>query len=150
MLEAYFALSGRVRRWRYFLYSCLLWIIVLLLILLAIPLIDNARYPLAASLAVLILIGLFWIWADAALTVKRLHDLDGPGTHYLWMVLLPALLGGGGTLSFAVRSVVVNLNWSGGILSPLAALWILLAHLYLVFARGTDGPNRFGYPPEAR
>jgi uncharacterized membrane protein YhaH (DUF805 family) len=66
---------------------------------------------------------LFWSWAGFALVVKRLHDLDKPGWHYVWMFLLPGLLG------------------------LLGLIWLLLGLLYLLLARGTDGPNRFGYPP---
>ena len=52
MLEAYVALSGRIRRWRFFLYSVVLWIILPVLGLIAIPLVGNARYPFAAALIV--------------------------------------------------------------------------------------------------
>jgi len=95
MLDAYLALSGRIRRWRFFLYSIVLWIIIPVLVLLAIPAVGNARYPFVAGLIVKIAIGIFWIWAGLALVVKRLHDLDKSGWHYLWTFFLPGLLAGG-------------------------------------------------------
>ena len=143
MLEAYFALSGRIRRLRFFAHTILLWIVILLLSLLAIPLVNHARYPATASIMAIGLIGLFWIWAGMALVVKRLHDLDWSGWHYLWMFLLPAILGSGLSIhasgSFE-RTWTVGFGYSPGIVS-------FLAILYLIFARGTDGRNRFGYPP---
>ena len=81
----------------------------MLLGLLAIPLSDNARNPFMRGILLAAAVMAFWLWAGFALAVKRLHDLDKPGWHY---VCVP-----------------------------------LLATLYLVFARGSDGPNRYGYPP---
>ena len=81
MLEAYLALSGRMRRRRYLGHSILLWFILLLLVLLAPPLINQARFQSIAKIFLFGLIGLFWAWAWIALTVKRLHDLNRPGWH---------------------------------------------------------------------
>ena len=145
MLEAYFALSGRIRRWRYLFYSVLLWFGVLLLALLSIPLVDIARHPKAASILLIVVIGLFWLWAGMALVAKRLHDLDRTAWHYVWMFLLPALLTGGWSFHW---SGSVDARWSVSF-GYATGIVPLLATLYLIFARGTDGPNRYGYPPEA-
>jgi len=88
-------LSGRLRRLKFLAYSILLWIVIAILGVLAGSLLNHARYPVMASIAVMILIALFWMWAGAALVVKRLHDLDWPGWHYVWMFLIPGLLLGG-------------------------------------------------------
>jgi uncharacterized membrane protein YhaH (DUF805 family) len=142
MLEAYVALSGRLRRWRFFLYSIVLWIIIPVLVLLAIPLVDNARYPFVAMLIVTIAIGLFWTWAGFALVVKRLHDLNKSGWHYLWMFLMPGLLTGGVSFHWT-RSA--DAHWSIGY-GQVTGIIPLIATLYLIFARGSDGRNDYGYP----
>lgn len=143
MLEGYFALSGRLRRWRFFLYSFVLWIIIPILALLEIPLVDNARYPAAAAVIVVIAIAFFWIWAGFALVVKRLHDINKSGWHYLWMFFLPGLLTGGVWFQL---SRLANGQWSIGY-GSFMGLVPLIATLYLIFARGSDGPNDYGYPP---
>ncbi|MDQ7248716.1 DUF805 domain-containing protein [Dongia sedimenti] len=140
MLEGYFALSGRLRRWRFFLYGLVLWIIIPVLILLAIPAVGNARYPFAASLIAVVAIGAFWCWAGMALVVKRLHDLNRSGWHYVWMFLLPGLLGGGLSFDWSRGQWSIGYSQAGGIIP-------LLALLYLIFGRGSDGPNDYGYPP---
>src|SRR3954462_3693935 len=141
MLEAYFMLSGRLRRFKFLTYSLLLWIVIALLWLLAVPLVYNARYPAMASITVTILVALFWMWASAALVVKRLHDLDRPGWHYVWMFLIPGLLFGG--LTVEINGMPFDGAWSIGLHYSSGAL-TFLAMLYLVLARGSDGPNSFG------
>ncbi len=142
MLEGYFALSGRIRRWRFFLYFFVLSIIVSVLALLGIPLVENARYPQAAAILVVIVIGMFCTWAAMALVVKRLHDLNRSGWHYVWMFLLPGLL----TSSVSFHWNQIQGSWSFGYLQVFGIVSVL-ATLYLTFARGSDGPNDYGYPP---
>ena len=141
MIEAYFILSGRMRRFKFLVYSILLWIVAPLLGLLGVPAIDNARYPVMAKVAVVTLLGLFWIWSCCALVVKRLHDLERSGWHCVWMVLVPALLFGGLTIEINGSPVTgVRFAYAAGIVP-------ILAMLYLLLARGSDGPNKYGYPP---
>jgi len=109
--------------------------------LLGIPLIDNARYPMIAAIIVVVGLAAFWGWAGMALVVKRLHDLDKTGWHYVWMFLLPGLLTSG--LTFQLNS---EGRWSIGY-GQTAGFIPLLSALYLLFALGSDGPNKFGYPP---
>jgi uncharacterized membrane protein YhaH (DUF805 family) len=143
MLEGYFALEGRIGRWRFFLYSLALWIIVPVLILLTVAALGHARNPFIAGLIAFSAIAAFSGWAGLALVVKRLHDLDKSGWHYVWMFLLPGLLTGG-----------FSVHWTGGgggaWTIGYGQIWgivPLLAFLWLVLARGTDGPNTYGYPP---
>jgi len=86
------------------------------------------------------------MWAGAALAVKRLHDLHKSGLHYLWMFLLPAVLFGSGGLSLGFTYSPASAAWSANFGWGLGVV-PLLAMLYLLLARGSDGPNRFGYPP---
>lgn len=143
MLEAYVALSGRIRRWRFFLYSFVLWIIIPVLALLAVPAVQNARYPTLAGVIVAILLLGFWAWAGLALVVKRLHDLDKSGWHYVWMFMLPALLTGSVTIEWSGGP---SGHWSFGYMQ-VTGIVPLVATLYLILAAGSDGPNKYGYPP---
>lgn len=63
MLEGYFALEGRIRRWRFFLYSLALWIIVPVLILLTVAALGHARNPFIAGLIAFSAIAAFSGWA---------------------------------------------------------------------------------------
>lgn len=143
MLEGYLMLSGRIRRWRFFVYGLALYIIAPVLILLAIPAIDNARYPRAATFIVVVVLVVSWYWANMALVVKRLHDLNKTGWHYVWMFLVPGLLSGGLSFELSRRS---DGHWSVGY-GLVVGIVPFLASLYLTFARGSDGPNDYGYPP---
>jgi uncharacterized membrane protein YhaH (DUF805 family) len=143
VLEGYFFIDGRIRRWRFFLYALVLLIIIIpVLILLAVLAVDNARSPFIAGLIAVVGIWVFSAWAGFALVVKRLHDLDKSGWHYVWMFLVPGLLGS----SFSV-------HWSGGGWSwtigygQLFGIVSAIAFLWLVLAQGSDGPNKYGYPP---
>ena len=141
MIEAYFIFSGRIRRFKFLVYSILLWIVAPLLGLLGVPAINNARYPVMATVAVVTLLGLFWTSSCCALVVKRLHDLERSGWHCVWMVLVPALLFGGLTIEINGSPVTgVRFGYAAGIVP-------ILAMLYLLLARGSDGPNKYGYPP---
>ena len=144
MFEAYFILGGRMRRFKFLIYSILLWIVAPLLGLLGVPAINNARYPVMATIAVVTLLGLFWTWSCCALVVKRLHDLERSGWHCVWIVLVPALLFGG--LTIEINGIPVNGVW-GLRFGYTAGTVPVLAMLYLVLARGSDGPNKYGYPP---
>jgi uncharacterized membrane protein YhaH (DUF805 family) len=143
MLEVYFPLSGRIGRWRFFLYSCLLFLSGPLLFLLATLLAQNAPDPRAVANICVVGIVAFWMWAGLALVVKRLHNIDKPGWHYLWMFLLPGLLGGGLSVGFTTGH---DGRWAIGFHVAVGTV-PLIAMLYLIFARGSEGPNTFGYPP---
>src|SRR5882762_4896207 len=118
MLEAYFALSGRMRRRGYLGYSLLLWVILLLLSLLAPPLINQARFQFLAKVSAFGLIGLFWMWSWAALSVKRLHDLDRPGWYFLLLVVAPLMvLYAIGSIDFGLSAGVFRFSFDGGLFS---------------------------------
>jgi uncharacterized membrane protein YhaH (DUF805 family) len=142
MVEAYFSIEGRIRRWRFFLYALVLVLIIPVLTLLAFPAVGNARDPFIAGIIAFVGIAVFWAWAGFALVVKRLHDLGKPGWHYVWMFLLPGLLTSGFTLHWSSGggAWTVGYRQAWGIVP-------VLAFLYLVLARGADGPNNYGYPP---
>jgi uncharacterized membrane protein YhaH (DUF805 family) len=74
------------------------------------------------------------IWIGIAVSVQRLHDLDFSG----WWILLAVAAG----LAQAAgqESGGAGLALVGGIVGLAFTLWLLLA-------RGTAAPNRFGPPP---
>ena len=148
MLEAYFTFAGRMRRFRLLIYSVALIVLFILIGIVGSLLTDVARYPGAAMLALQGLLAVFWLCAWAAMGVKRLHDLNLREWHLLWLVFAPqALILATSASDFQLKSGVINFSIDAGLLGLLGLIWLLLGLLYLLLARGTDGPNRFGYPP---
>jgi uncharacterized membrane protein YhaH (DUF805 family) len=78
-----------------------------------------------------------------ALVVKRLHDLNRSGWHYVWMFFLPGLLTG--SVIFHWYQIQYG-PWSIGY-GQIFGIVPVLATLCLIFASGSDGPNDYGYPP---
>src|SRR4051812_655917 len=92
MLEAYFTFDGRMRRWRLLIYSTLLIVLIAAIGIGGRLALDSARSVVAATLFIQGLLALVWLWAWAAMGVKRLHDLDKSGWHFLWLILAPQAL----------------------------------------------------------
>lgn len=93
------------------------------------PILENR--PLQAALA---LAALLFLWIALAALVRRLHDLNLPGLHALWII--PAQTALAYATSRAGAGILAVL-----ILGGLATLIILGA------IPGTQGPNRYGPPP---
>jgi len=134
-----------MRRLRFFLYSLLLLPIMVLMALLGTAGIFNARFPIAAAILVSVLIGVFVTWASFALGAKRCHDLDKSAWLYFWIVIVPGLISTTVSIDLPGRHFAFEIPVLGGV----AGLVSFLGFLYVLFARGTDGPNTYGYPPEA-
>lgn len=150
MLEAYLTFSGRMRRFRLLVFSLLLIVLLLFIGIVGSLLLESARNPTAAGISLQALLVLLWLWAWSAMGVKRLHDLDKPGWHYLWLALAPqALVLATSTTVVHANGRAIGFSIDAGLLGILGAIWLLLGVLFLLLARGTDGPNKFGYPPEA-
>ena len=83
---------------------------------------------------------LFWVYyipliiASISLGVRRLHDLNLSG----WWMLL-----GSGALLSTVNTGNTAIDLAAAILFYIAQLF----NLFLIFFRGTKGPNRFGEDP---
>lgn len=106
-----------------------------------------ANFVLSAVLGLIPVIGglfsLIIIIPGIAVAVRRLHDLNKSG----WWLLAPfliliigliiGLIGVAGTVEEGGAAAWVWLMVAGGIMSLVMSIWLL-------FARGTDGANRFG------
>jgi len=135
MLEAFIFLSGRLGRLAYFGYSILFALVLGLIAAILILPTRNSPNGGTVLIVAVIIISVIAIWGGIALSVKRLHDLDMSGWHYVWMILAPGMLQGfGKVFEIPMLSIV------GGLIS--LGVWI-----YLQFWPGTPGSNRFGYQP---
>jgi len=135
VLQALFALEGRLGRLAYFGYSLLLGLVLAVLAFLLLLPVHNPQNNVNALIAVFAVVGVIGTWCSISLGVKRLHDLNLSGWHYAWMALVPAAME-------AVGKVTNELA-----ISAVAGLISLLIGLYLLFWPGTDGPNDFGEAP---
>lgn len=73
------------------------------------------------------------LYCGLSLTIKRLHDLDMSGIHTIWIYFI-------GVLPIAMA------NSTSGVASPFFNLIQIGIFLWLMCARGTNGPNRYGPP----
>jgi uncharacterized membrane protein YhaH (DUF805 family) len=135
MPEAFVMLSGRLGRFAYFGYSLALGLVMA--VLAAILILPMYHSPNAGGVlvVVLVLLGVLGFWGGLALTVKRLHDLNLSGWHYVWIGVLPAVLNG---IARATQSLPVGVA---------ALVLTLIFGLFLLFWPGTDGANNYGYRP---
>jgi uncharacterized membrane protein YhaH (DUF805 family) len=146
VIEAYFMLNGRMRRLPYFGYSVLLVVIFAVLVGIFASQLTNTQKPILATIALLVGVFLLVGWAGIALGVKRCHDLDRSGWLYFWLVFVPGALSSSVSIQINGATTAFFLPIVGGIAGVIA----FIGGMYLLFARGTDGPNKYGYPPEAQ
>jgi uncharacterized membrane protein YhaH (DUF805 family) len=148
MLEAYLTFSGRMRRFKLLVYSVVLIVLLVFIGIVGSLLLESARHPVAAGISLQVLLALSWLWAWSAMGVKRLHDIDKSGWHFLWLILAPqALVLATSTTIVYARGGAAGFSIDAGLFGILGGIWLSLGVLFLLLARGTDGPNRFGYPP---
>ena len=89
------------------------------------------------------LVALFYAWSTLALGVKRCHDFERSGWLYFWIAWLPGMIASTFSVQYGAVSFVIAIPFIGNIAGAIS----FLGHLYVLFKRGTDGPNKFGYPP---
>jgi uncharacterized membrane protein YhaH (DUF805 family) len=142
MLFALFSWSGRLGRLAYFGYSILLVTVLLVLGLVLLLPLRNASDGTGVGIAIAVILVLMAIWGGFCLVAKRLHDLDVSAWHYAWIILVPALCDGSGTV---LKQSGMTLP--GLLTSLLGAVISLLVGVFLLFWPGTDGTNRFGERP---
>jgi uncharacterized membrane protein YhaH (DUF805 family) len=131
----YLAFDGRLNRRAAWTYAVTLWFSFSICALTTFALgYELGLWPVLAI--GLLPLYVFLVWANAAVWVKRLHDLNRPGRWYLFM--LGGAIGNGLTASSSDFFVV---------LAVLAQCGIFAFWLYMGFAKGTSGPNRYGPDP---
>lgn len=102
-----------------------------------------ANFVLSAVLGLIPVIGglfsLIIIIPGIAVAVRRLHDLNRSGWWLLapFLILIIGLIGVAGSVEDGGAAAWVWLMVAGGIMSLVMSIWLL-------FARGTAGVNRFG------
>jgi len=138
MLRTIFSFQGRVARLPYLGYSLLVGllaclIIVIVSIIAAITSSHDPLGPLVMLIVVGLMVGVMTIWAGFALIIKRLHDLGLSGLHLIVIVLM-------GLSATALQDVAPTI-------SILLSVVTLGVHLFLIFAPGQPGQNRFGPAP---
>ena len=138
-----FGFTGRMARLPYFGYSVLAYVVMALLGAIGAVLAIGSHNPVGILVGVVFFLAVVvvGVWTGFALWIKRLHDLDLPGTHAIWMVLL--YLAGNILWSLSVASH----NDGTFIVALLIGLAQLGVALWLLFAPGTPGVNRYGPPP---
>ncbi len=134
--EALFSFEGRMRRLHFGLISMVAWFVIVAAVAVFFISImgmeanpdEDAMFGMALGLGsggALCLLAIPALWISLATQIKRLHDLEKPGTWVLIGIL-------GGMIPFL-----------GGFISLGFFLW-------LVFADGTPGHNQFGPDPKGR
>ncbi|MGG5821960.1 DUF805 domain-containing protein [Falsiroseomonas sp. HW251] len=131
MFARLFGFRGRIGRTEYAILSIGAFGVVALMVpLLLVASMSGGEYGsggLTGSGLLIVPIALAGLWIQAALAVRRLHDMDRAAWHLAWMVLVP--------LPAALLPTLAQLGVS-------SMPWI-----WLCAAQGTEGPNRFGAPP---
>ncbi|OYV50764.1 MAG: hypothetical protein B7Z78_10340 [Rhodospirillales bacterium 20-60-12] len=136
MFDALFSFSGRLRRLAYFGYSIVAGLIGSIpAVIGALSLIYGKHHNEAVLIVVAVVIlgisAIYFAWTSFAIGVKRLHDMDMSGYNQIWIIGLSAA---GQILRYLhqpVTGIVI------GVFSLGVSLWLL-------FAPGSQGGNRFG------
>lgn len=136
-----FAFHGRLNRGRY----CWLTVLVLassiflqvFISVVSVGVVETIFHRQSGSgFFVLLFACLFVVgfWIDWSLTIKRLHDLDMPGTHLIWM------------LALGISALVLSVSPSLGTIGAVAWIAFAAVKIWLFCARGTNGDNKYGPP----
>jgi len=137
-----FGFTGRMARLPYFGYSVLAYLVMAMLGAAgAVLLVSHNPVGILVAAVLFLAVVVVGVWTAIALWIKRLHDLDLPGTHTIWMILL--YLAGNILWSLSVASN----NDGTFIVALLISLADLGVALWLLFAPGTPGVNSYGPPP---
>jgi uncharacterized membrane protein YhaH (DUF805 family) len=98
---------------------------------------SGGDFLVVATLLILFLAaGLATFWISIAVAVQRLHDLNRSG----WLLLVVGLLG-------AAQGIAEAAGGEESLIALAFALAGFVFSLWLLLARGTPGPNRFGPAP---
>lgn len=128
---AFFSFRGRLGRLAYFGYGLLALLVSGIVIG-----IGGAFAAGHATIPATILIGIgvvVLLWSSLAISVKRLHDMDLPGIHLVWINTISSLSGA--------------LQWVSPALAIIFGAIYFGVAMWMLFKRGTNGDNRYGPSP---
>lgn len=131
--QALFSFTGRIGRMAYFGYFFVLCIFMAVFGAGAALVAKTGDGGAIVGGLMMIAMGIAYLWAGMAITVKRLHDINLSGLYLIGFY-------GIAIAAFALTQV----NATVSILLYVAQAMI---GLYIVFAPGTQGSNRFGPAP---
>ncbi|MFN3687596.1 DUF805 domain-containing protein [Salinarimonas sp.] len=99
--------------------------------------ISRHQIPPADMVLTFLALVIVQIWFNAALLIKRLHDV-GLGASYLLFYVIPVIAGIVNVLTFQIPFLLEAASLPGGILA-----------IALIFTRGQRHANAYGPPPNA-
>lgn len=151
-----FVFHGRLNRKRYFWLSMLALVIIVLFSLLTTLVADQVaplevdQYSYSALLALTIFMFVMFdffvvfIWVVSSLMVKRLHDLDMPGIHviWLWATCAPPWVADW-ALDWTSAGDIGTAAWIAVATSYIPCV---AASIWIACVRGTNGDNKYGPP----
>jgi uncharacterized membrane protein YhaH (DUF805 family) len=135
LVRALFSLNGRIGRLHYLLYNIMVEFAWFIANALGQRAIGHGHVTIAGLIVGGILIlgfGAGMVWADTALIVKRLHDVNISSCWTMLIVAVPIVIGIASHAAHIGSALVVNLE---------LGLLLLLALI-----PGTKGPNKYGAP----
>lgn len=144
--------SGRARRaeyWWFYLFQIFIYLAMIGFTFLAAGNPQSVAVMLVFLIVPVALFALICLIPNLAVTVRRLHDTDKSA---LWLLLYaPGVINAFMGLADGLKGINdYNTIRSGNPLLTLAAAICNIVMLYLMRAKGTEGPNRFGDDPKGR
>lgn len=132
--ETLFGLKGRIARLPYLGYSILSFITACALMIAAVS-IARPFDGIGAGLSLLVIIAAFvgLLWANLALSVKRLHDMGYSGLHLIWIYLIQYGAGSIGAV-----------DQTAGVIASLISIGL---GMWMLCAPGDRDDNAFGPHP---
>ncbi len=133
-VQKLFGFHGRMRRRDYWLLSLLLGAMVIGLLYLV-----GQAFGMAENQIVMWTMNLIFLWPNAAIMVKRLHDRNRSG----WLAVIGCL-----PVATALAVVLIpdrRLVFADQVFSGFVTLWMLVE---LGILDGTKGPNSYGASPK--
>ncbi len=142
--------SGRARRaeyWWFYLFQIFVYLAMIGFTFLAAGNPQSVAVMLVFLIVPVALFALICLIPNLAVTVRRLHDTDKSA---LWLLLYaPGVINAFMGLADGLKGINdYNTIRSGNPLLTLAAAICNIVMLYLMRAKGTEGPNRFGDDPK--
>ncbi len=141
ILDTLYSPKGRLPRLRYFGYSMLNVLIMMVGVALPVAVAMNTLGPNPLLMALLVLIavvvGLASVYSGYALMIKRLHDFGWSGLNVIWIMLLGAAAG--------AMEVPGSSLYGLGVLLNLVSIG---TSLYVLFCPGEKVPNQYGEVPQ--